>query len=199
MKTLFVVFALLAFPCLAYPDDVRAKTSDGKEVVLHADGTWTYAAEAGKAKKAKPNYSGKRGFFSLYAPDKVWKRSNEPLNEDAEVSFVNREETAWAVVIAEQTQVPLPALKKIVIDQWKTVDPDAKVVLDKVRVINGREFLCLKCELEAEGIPFAFYGCYYACTAGTLQVVAWCGQNVFEELKPDLDRFFDSVEVNEKK
>lgn len=199
MKVLVIMCALLAFPCLAHADDVRAKTSDGKEVILHSDGTWTFAADATKAKKPRPTYLGNRGFFSLYAPETTWKRSDEPLNKDAEISLVNKEGTAWAVVIAERTQIPLPALKKVVINQWKAADPNAKIVLDETRVINGREFLCLKCELEAEGVPFSFYGCYYSCTDGTLQVITWCGRNLFAELKPDLDRFFNGVEVNAKK
>jgi hypothetical protein len=57
--------------------DKRAKTEDGKDVILRDDGTWYYVDQAKKDKEAKEIYKGKRGTFILSMAPGVWRKSEE--------------------------------------------------------------------------------------------------------------------------
>ncbi len=44
MKTvLSLLFTFLAFSPISFADDIPARTQDGKDVILHEDGTWEFA------------------------------------------------------------------------------------------------------------------------------------------------------------
>src|SRR6516225_7746219 len=98
----------------------RARTTDGKEVILRKDGTWVYADEAAKgskdlakktesavpqftkAKDAVEQYRGKRGTFALWLVPGVWNQSTNS-NESVEVQFRHKDGgEAIAMVIAER-------------------------------------------------------------------------------------------------
>ena len=83
-------------------EEQRAKTADGKEVILRDDGTWAYAApgkkdkpaaggEFKKDKKTELAYTGKRGNFTLSLVPDVWTQLDKPINPLAEVSYKNAE------------------------------------------------------------------------------------------------------------
>jgi len=58
----------------AQAQDNRAKTEDGKEVILKADGTWSNVGEYKRDKKATLAYTGKRGTFAFHLVPDTWKK-----------------------------------------------------------------------------------------------------------------------------
>jgi len=194
----FLTAAIMGTYC-AEAQDKRAKTEDGKEVILRTDGTWTYVGEYKKDKKAALAYTGKRGTFAFHLLPDTWKKLDKVENADAEVGFAHKDGEAFALVMAERIQVPLATLKKIAVENWRSVDKNAKVVLDEKRTVNGKEVLCLAAEVESEGVAFTFFGYYYSSEAGTVQVLTWTGRNLFKEFKPELEAFLNGFEIIEKK
>jgi hypothetical protein len=197
--------------------DQKAKTESGREVILHDDGTWSYA-DAGKGKSNKPageaktnalpeftkdkraelQYKGKRGTFALYLVPGAWKQSEHSSNAAAEVQFVGKDGDAMALVIAERLAIPLEGLKTSALDTWGKSDKDFKLLKEEKRIVNGKEVLCLTANVTAKGIPFTFYGYYYSGKEGSIQLVTWTGQNLFDELKPDLEAFLNGFTVTSK-
>lgn len=171
----------------------RAKTEDGKDVILKADGTWSY--EYKKDKAATLAYEGKRKTFSLYLVPQKWKKLDEVDNEDAEVGFSLKDGDAFVMVIAERIQIPLATLKKAQLARLRTVDENAKVTFEEKRIVNGKEVLCMTSEFTVEGIPAAYHGYYYSGEEGSIQVIAWTGQNLFKELKPEIEAFLNGLEI----
>ena len=47
-------------------------------------------------------------------------------------------------------------LKRAVLDNMRKVDPEAKVLLDEKRTVNGRDVLCLTVEVDVKDIPLTY-------------------------------------------
>ena len=165
-KIMAVLAGVLSIAVLVGADR-KAKTEDGKEVILRDDGTWVYADEVKKDKKegeepkkefkkpmnAKLQYKGKRGTLALYLVPGVWERMEKPPNPVAEVGFRHKDGDMFALVIAERIIVPLETLKRIALANVRKVDDNARIIKEEKRTVNGNEVLCLILELKSEGIP----------------------------------------------
>ncbi len=188
--------------------DQRARTEDGRVVILRDDGTWVYAEEMketrgeaaalkvySKSPNARKQYQGRRGTFALYLEPGVWLELNEQINPDAEVSFRHRDGDTLVMVIAERLQIPLQTLKQIAIDNAKAGSDRVEVVSEEMRMVNGNEILCLKMNLETQGIQFTFYNYYYSGPEGAIQVVTWTGSNLFREFEQDMSNLLNGFVV----
>jgi hypothetical protein len=190
--------------------DQKAKTENGREVILHDDGTWEYAnapkaptktGGAGEFKKpaeAVLQYKGKRGTFALYLLPSVWRRVDNPTNPSAEVQFTRKDGDAFAMVIAERIAVPLDTLKAAALENMKKADKGAKILKEEKRVVNGKEVLCLTMNAQPVGVPITFYSYYYSGNEGSIQVVTWTGQSLFQEMKPEMENFLNGFSILEK-
>ncbi len=205
---LFVVTAL-------HGADKRAKTEDGRDVILRDDGTWTYAdktksgKEAVSGKKsssvqnrptnAKLAYTGKRGTFALYLVPDVWKKSAKPINAAAEVQFSHKDGDVVAMVIAERLEMPLARLKEAAITNARNADKNAKIIRDEKRQANGKEMIHLAIEASTMDIPVTFLYYLYTGSEGSFQVITWTGRNLFSEYKNDMEALLNGFEIVKKK
>jgi hypothetical protein len=140
-------------------------------------------------------YMSKRRSFALYLLPDVWKRIEPPENPEAEAQFIHKAGDASAMIITERTAFPLDIMKKAAIANWQKTDPDARILEEEVRIVNGKEVLCLTAALTSEGIAYTVYGYYYSDERGSVQILTWTGQNVFRELKPELEAFLNGFVV----
>jgi hypothetical protein len=192
---------------------IRARTEDGREVILRKDGTWSFANEPAKDRKSstkvprqytKPKeaveqYRGKRGTFALWLVPGVWTQM-KPGNDIVEAQFRHKDGAeALVMVIAERLTMSRDALKNFVIANVRKADPNAKVVKEETRTVNGKEVLCMTTEANLQGIAFTYYGYYYTGKAGTVQVITFTGQNLFADYKSDMEAFLNGLEIIEKK
>jgi hypothetical protein len=207
-KLMAVLVGVLSIAALVGADR-KAKTEDGKEVILRDDGTWVYADEVKKNKKelnrefkkdknAKLQYTGKRGTFALSLVPGVWERLEKPPSPAAEVGFRHKDGDAFGLVIAERIAIPLETLKRAAIENVRNVDRDAQIVDEERRTVNGKEVLCLTLKAKPQGAPLTFYNYYYSGKEGAIQITTWTGENLFDEMKPELEAFLNGFEIIKK-
>ena len=184
----------------AWGQEVRAVTEDGKQVILRADGTWSFAKPL-QQDEAKPQlaYVGKRGTFILDLVPGKWRRIQTDPNSDAEVAYALRDGDVFGQIIAERIEIPLQSLKKIVLANMQQAAADAKLVQEEKRTVNGKEVQCLTIDATVDGIPLTYHCYLLSCKEGTFQVMTWTGRNLFGEAKPDMEAFLNGFRVDEKK
>ena len=175
--------------------DVRAKTEDGKEVILHDDGTWTYAEFAKKDKRGSERYVGKHGTFALSLAPGVWKKSEKPSSPVAEAEFTHREGDAVALVIAERIAVPPARLKETVLQNIRNVDPQAKILKEEKKTVNGTNVQFLTLNAKVQGIPFTYMYCLYTGDADTIQIMTFTAQHLFNEYRQDMEAVLNGFEM----
>jgi hypothetical protein len=200
-----VVSAITCATSTPLAAEQRARTEDGKEIILRDDGTWIYAPEPKDDKGPAPRYKkdpravqqykGRRGTFALWLVPETWKQSEKPSNEVAEVEFKNKDGDGYGMIIAERLVIPLETLKKVAIENIRKVDKDAAILEEEKRVVNGTEVLSMVINMKPEGIGVTMYSYYYVGKEGAIQVVTWAGQNLFQELRPELEAFLNGFEI----
>jgi hypothetical protein len=60
---------------------------------------------------------------------------------------------------------------------------------------NGKEILCMKIDGTIEQIPFRYYGYYYGGKQGTIQLLTYTGQGLFEKYEADFLDFLNGLEI----
>jgi len=193
----FLLAAAILSTCGLRAEDKRAKTADGKDVLLKADGTWSYLGEYNKDRKATLAYKGKRRTFAVYLLPDTWKKLDK-VDNGVEVGFEHKDGEMQAFIFAERIEIPLDKLKKIVLENMQALDKNAKIVFEEKRTVNGKKVLCLALEAAVEGIEVVYYGYYYSGDEGTIQVVTWTGRKLFKELKPEMEDFLNGFEIVKK-
>ena len=184
-------------------EPIRAKTDSGKEVILQPDGTWKYVSEGppkpvviaiAKSPSARKFFKPDRGSFGVWYDDTKWRQSTRP-DEPGRSSFDLIRGDGYAIVLVEELGIPVSSLRRIALENAKEASPDAKIVFEETRMINGVEVLAMKIEGTIEQIPFRFYGYYYGGKQGTIQLLTYTGQALFSKYEGDFIEFLNGLEI----
>lgn len=184
---------------------IRAKTEAGKEVVLYPDGTWKDAEEAKaqpsatrnyqKPRTAKTLFQPSRGKFKIWYDENKWALSKAVPDADGRTQFRLLSGDGYVMVIAEGLSIPLETLKQLAFDNAKGAAPDALIVAEEKRTVNGKEILFMRIDGTVRQIPFTYYGYYYGGNEGTIQVIAFTGQNLIDKYKEEFTNFLNGLEI----
>jgi hypothetical protein len=206
IKKILLLFFLGAL-CLSitpvYSQEIRAKTEDGKEVILYPDGTWRYVkAEAPQPltsdinpQSSKKLITGKRGTYGIRIDEDKWRISDIKLNPVAEFCFVHKAGNGYAMIIDENIQMPLETLKNVAFENAKKAAPDAQIIAEEKRIINNNEVLYMKMKGTVQSIPFTYVGYYYSGSAGTIQLITYASQDLFDTFEADFIDFLNGFET----
>jgi len=213
-KIVFILISLfiIASVSTAYGKSIKAKTQDGRTVILHADGTWQFLKKqapsapgapidnkTGTPKRATKKVSDGRGLVELWYIPTKWTAYPKPekLSPDASFALVHKTKDAYALGIIERISMPLETLKKIALDNAKNVAPDAEVVLDEERQINGKTAAIMGINGTIDGIPFRYHSFYWTGEKGSVQVITYTSQNLFAEYHDDFDDLLNGIVLNQ--
>jgi hypothetical protein len=208
MKTILVIaLLLLTWPLTAGraigQETIRATTDTGKEVVLYADGTWKHATAVAskptplglrKPTSATKLFKSDRAGFGIWYDEAKWQLSPKFV-EPGRTEFNLRRGDGYAIAIVEEIEIPISSLKKIALENAKEADPEAKIVFEETRVVNGKEVLCMRIDGTMSQIPFRFYGYYYGGKQGTIQLLTYTGQSLFQKYEQDFLDFLNGLEI----
>jgi hypothetical protein len=203
IRRLLLASVLVLAPELRAQSPIRATTDDGRKVLLYANNTWKFASEPARQTSqggtfSKPGSAARTvdihpGATRLsYDPD-LW--TPESSTDRTKLMFQHNNGDGYAMVIKERLQMTLDALKEIALTNAVQAAPDARIVHEEIRTVNGAKVLCLTIEGTTSGIAFTYFGYYYTGKAGIVQLVTYTGQNLFEEYKPDFENFLNGFEV----
>jgi hypothetical protein len=210
MKQLFILSFFVQISIISVAQ-TQAVTSNGDEVVLYEDGTWKYAKKADAAEsKIDTNkiIFTKNSDASFLLKSKItnvginlnpqkWSFKKSTTNDEAEYSLQFKGKDAYAMFIVERIEIPLENLKAIALENAKAVAPDAKVVSEEYRKVNGNLVYCMQMNGTTQGIKFSYYGYYYSFKNGTVQFVSYTSQNLMREYKKDLEDLLNGLMVVE--
>jgi hypothetical protein len=207
IRVLFIAFLSLSFFNTTYCQ-IKAKTSEGKDVVLYDDGTWQYAEdedlkEEGKkvfipvsdTKYTKPGssktvFKSERAGYSVWYDNIKWKKTSK-FNEDQEAQFQLKNGDAYVMSIAEGVEIPIETLGDIAIKNAENASPNVRVTHKEYRNVNGTDVLHMRLEGTLQGINFIYYGYYFSNKGGSVQLVGYTSANLFDKYKKDLEDFLN--------
>jgi hypothetical protein len=213
MKRLFLIFILSSFFC-SLKSQTKALTESGREVVLYENGTWKYLVDSlnGNTDDSTELKLNPKAFFKTPAStflvkSKVfnvgvsinpakWKfHAPEQGDESIEYQFTSKTNDLFAMMLTEKTDIPLSNMPNIALINAKKASLDVRIVHQEYRMVNDKKILCLELHGTIQGIKFVFLGYYYTNTNGTLQLVGYTSEKLFEQDKKQLEELLNGLTV----
>ena len=192
---------------LALSQDLRAKTNDGRSVILKDDGTWqflkknqsslaTRKASSSNPRRRTTEITAKGGNFGLRYDPSVWIPQENP--HPGRTVFQHKDGDVYGVLIVDRVSVTTESMKQIAIVNARTIAPDIEVTSEEYHYLNGMKVLSLKMEGTFQGMTFIYYGYYYGSESGGVQCVTYCGRNLFKEYEPQMTEFLEGLVIKQE-
>ncbi len=201
VKQLAIILLCLLFFSIpqTFSQEIKATTTDGRDVILNPNGTWYYSEEqkiSSQIDKGLPQFfkpesatvllKGKRVKYGLWYDRSKWLLDQDIDNASAEYELTHVEGDRYVVIIPERLQIPLETLGIAAIANAKKAAPDTRISFEEKRIVNDRKILCLRMDATIQGIPVSYINYYYSGKAGAVQLMTYTGQNLVEEYQPDM-------------
>jgi hypothetical protein len=211
MKKILLVLTIcfLAFTTNA---QIKAVTEKGDEVLLYDNGTWSYSNAAPKEEVVIPENPGtfttdKASSFLVKSDripvgininPKLWSFKKAGEDEAAEFEFQLKNEDLYMLLITEKIEIPVESLSGIAFENAQSAAPDAKIVAQEYRMVNGVKLLMMQMEGTIQGVKFKYFGYYYGGPAGAVQVLCYTASNLFDGYKDEMETLLNGFVVKEK-
>ena len=175
----------------------RVTTASGRVVLLYPDGTWKYAptppaparSEHTRPAQATAHVDFARGSAALYYDPTKWQETKG--TEPGRVALTHMDGDGYAIIIAERLQITIEALRQMALTNAKNAAPDAEIVSQENRRVNGHDVMVLQIKGSVQGIGFVYFGYYYVGPEGTFQLLTYTAANLFDEYKPQFEQLLD--------
>ncbi len=202
--TLMVLFISAS---VTYGQDTLAVTEDGRKVLLNSNGTWRlYGSTASvapspgklpfkKADGASSVFKSKGDKFQVWYNPTKWHQKKSADSDKP--TFEHKDGDIYAMILAERFSMTLDALRDLAIQNAQNVAPDVRVTHEEERIVNGKKVLCMSFEGTISGVPFTYFGYYYAGKNGIIQLITYTAQNLFEEYRGEMTEFLNGLKINE--
>lgn len=202
------IASLLFAPALSFCQDTLAITEDGRKVILKKDGTWRpYGATAStpsepvsKDSFKKPDaatavYRSKGDRFMVWYNPNKW-RQKKSSDED-KPTYEHVDGDVYAMILAERFSMSIEDLKELAMSNARKAAPDVRLVSEEERFVNGRHILCMRFDGTISGVPFTYYGYYFAGKSGIIQLITYTSQNLFDEYRAEMTDFLNGLRIKE--
>jgi hypothetical protein len=202
-----VLTGLILFTFQFVQAQINGITETGDEVVLFDDGTWKYVTDSVsenstipvieteflKDKKSTFLIKSKKLNVGIWINPKTWTFSKGTEEDAFEFQFEKKSGDLYAMLITEKIQVPLDVLKGIALTNAKSVSPDIKVIKEEYRTINGIKVFAMQMSGTIQGMRITYYGYYYSNAKGTMQLLTYTGENLFNDYLVDIELFINGL------
>lgn len=206
MKKIVLPGLFLLFP-MFLKAQVNAITETGDEVVLYQDGTWKYLNDSLSEEKATPVNATKflkdnqstflvkstKLNIGIWMNPISWGFSKGTEQDAYEFEFHKKGDDLYAMLISEKLQIPVETLKIVAIENAKKVAPDIAVIKEEFRKVNGIQVLMMQMAGTIQGLRFTYYGYYYSNSNGTIQLLTYTGENLFNEYLEEIELFLNGL------
>jgi hypothetical protein len=211
MKHLLFYSLILLVNMNAYCQKKAVITESGKEVELFDDGTWKYKVDdsIGSVKSDTAIFTKLRESnflvestklkYGIWINKKKWNIIKDQNTEDtpSEFSFTLKGEDAYGMIIAERIEIPIDNLLEIAIQNAKSAAPDAKIVRQECRKVNGILLHFMQMEGTIKGIRFDYLSYYYSDTNGSVQFITYTSKNLLKKYQGEMEALLNGFIIKE--
>ncbi|HMQ47488.1 MAG TPA: hypothetical protein PKA00_03495 [Saprospiraceae bacterium] len=184
---------------------IKAVTETGDEVILFQDGTWEYVNaditeefeislnETNFTKEDKSTFLVKSEKLNIgvWINPRSWSFTKSTNNSAAEFEFQKKGEDLYGMLITEKIQIPLETLQEIALENARGVSPDIKITKKEYRIVNGIKVLMMQMAGTIQGMRFTYFGYYYSSSKGSIQLLTYTGEGLFDDYQGDMEDFLN--------
>lgn len=207
-----ILTALILISVQLVNAQINAVTETGDQVILNEDGTWKYLndsidepteiptnpTEFFADKKSSFLVKSKRTNIGIYINPKDWGFTKGTETDVYELQFQKKGGDLYAMLISEKIQIPLETLKNIAITNAKKALKNFKIEREEYRTVNGLKVFMMQMSGTIQGMKIVYYGYYYSSANGTIQLLTYTGESLFESYMNDIEVFLNGLVENKK-
>jgi hypothetical protein len=207
MRKLFLT--ILLFLAVTSYAGQKAITDTGEIVILNSDGTWEYSdnfnkanniIETNKKKFQKPSNS---AFLlksvinksAFWINTEKWSFKRGKISEAAEYTFKLKGEDLYGTAITERMVMPIESFVDVALSNAQDEAPDAKIIDQEYRIVNGKKVLYLEITGTMNNIKFTYFGYYYSDVSGVTQFIAYTGNSLINRYKSEINDFLNGLDT----
>jgi hypothetical protein len=202
-----LLLAVILIPFLSH-SQIKGYTEYGDAVILYDNGTWEYNADSlnsdntelrinpeayTRSSSSKFELKSKKVSVGLWINPEKWTVEKTESGEAAEMTFKRKNEDLYGMLISERLEVPLENMKEIAVKNARSAASDLAVVDQEYRTVNGLKVMMLQMAGTIQGIRFMYYAYYYSNASGTIQLLTYTSENLFETYKSDMEVFLNGL------
>lgn len=171
--------------------------NDGASSTTTTTETSTTTTDSATTGVADGTVTGANVNYSISYNTSKWTATSAGVGEDAEYEFEHVDGDVYALVIPERIELDYDTLKQIALENAQAVAPDAQILMEENRTVNGVDVLAMKISGTLYGIAFEYYGYYYGGSAGTIQFITYTSQNLTSAYEADLTELLNGLTITE--
>ncbi len=186
-----------------------ATTDKGEIVILNNDGTWSYQnAEAQKQVEIKTNKTtfnkpagatfflkSTRNKSAFWVDPKKWLFKKASDKSPSEYEFELKGMDLYGLAVTEGIEVSLEALAQVAVENARDSAPDAQVVAQEYRMVNGIKVLYQQMNGTTKGMKLSWIGYYFSDKSGSTQFLTYTSTNLVEKYKAEIESFLNGFTV----
>ena len=202
------IFAFLFLFSLVSNANQTAVTDTGDIVILKSNGTWSFqtsiSIKASEIPLSNKKYNkGINASFNLKSKvnnsqfsidPKLWSFKNENDGQ-REYFFALRGKELWGMAITETTVFPVETLGEIALENARNYAPDAEIIFQEYRIVNGVKVLYQEFSATAKGIEFIYRGYYFSNKTGSTQYVAYTTAKRLSDYTNEVDEYLNGFSI----
>ena len=191
---------------------IKALTENGREVQLNNNGTWQYIAADGNSNNPDSLVTNPVNFqttagatflvksnvlnVGIYLNHGKWIFTpHKSVEVNPEYRFESKLRNGYAMMLTEITPIDLENMKSIALQNAQKAAPDVTITHSEYRMVNNKRVLCLTMKGTLQGIKFVYFGYYYSNSNGTVQIVAYGSEAMFNNSFKEWEEFLNGFTV----
>lgn len=192
----------------------KALTENGKEVILYQNGIWKYTSDSTDknldtnnldsitvnskpfTKAASASFLVKSNVFNtgVYIDPAKWAFSTRKDNDvNIEYRFELKAGDGYGIMLTEKTPISLETMRQIALINAQKAAYDARIIKAEYRTVNGKKILCLEMRGTIKTIKVVYYNYYYSNANGTIQLVSFSSEALFDKNKNELEYLLNGL------
>lgn len=214
---IFLLFSLFLCSINSVKSQTKALTENGKEVILYDDGTWKYSPDSSNANQDTPDtitvnplkfYKSSAAKFlvksniinmGVYIDPSKWTFISHTGNEvNPEYRFESKSKNGYVFLISEKTSIDIDKLLNVALINAQHASADATITNSEYRTVNNKKILCIHMKATVEGIKFIYEYYDYSNENGTVQLVGYTTEKLYDSEKKELEECLNGLVEIEK-
>ncbi|MCB1386902.1 MAG: hypothetical protein KDJ80_13295 [Nitratireductor sp.] len=198
MRIVFAAAAMVAtlIAGAASAAEIGRVEIDGRLVILNDDNRWEYASEAPAVSADCTDVASEVVPVTLCLDPEKWTFAD--LGGEAEIKLRLKKSELYLLVISEETEIDIPALKKAAITNAQSASGLTKVktLSDGAASLDGHEFGKIEYATNVDGIDISYAN--YMSTfdgKGSVQLVFFTSNDLFDEMQSDITEVIAGVKI----
>ena len=102
-------------------------------------------------------------------------------------------EDLYGMSISEGIEIPIESFADVALSNAQNGVPDAEIVKEEYRVVNGVKVIHLQIKGTFQGIKISYFGYYYSDSSGSTQFLVYTGAGAVEKYKSEIFGFLNGL------